>query len=296
MGNQGYSAVATRIACEYIWNDEIGDVTEVHSWNGGGFSRGIVEWPPPEPVPATLDWTLWQGRSQEHTYSSKIHPINWRGFLDYGTMMVGDWGVHILGPANWGLQLGYPTSVECTAVEGANPVTYPSYACKLEFPERPNKNVPSGKMPPVTLHWYEGSAVRNFKPPQGLTPADLKNTNELFVGTKGFLGTNGRGESVTLVPEAKMQDFKKPDPVIKRSPGHYKDWIQACKGGPPSCSDFSIAGPYVEWLLLATISWRFPNQKLLWDGKNLRFTNNEKANEFLMPKFRKGWELKDIPL
>ena len=25
MGNQGYSSVATRIACEYIWNDEIGD-------------------------------------------------------------------------------------------------------------------------------------------------------------------------------------------------------------------------------------------------------------------------------
>ena len=43
------------------------------------------QWPPAEPVPATLDWNLWQGRSQEHTYSSKIHPINWRGFLDYGT-------------------------------------------------------------------------------------------------------------------------------------------------------------------------------------------------------------------
>ncbi len=52
MGNQGYSSAATRIACEYIWNDEIGDITEVHSWNGGGFSRGIVQWPPPEPVPA----------------------------------------------------------------------------------------------------------------------------------------------------------------------------------------------------------------------------------------------------
>ena len=32
----------------------------------------------------------------------------------------------------------------------------------------------------------------------------------------------------------------------------------------------------------------------LWDGKNLRFTNNEKANEFIKPRFRKGWELKDV--
>ena len=46
--------------------------------------------------------------------------------------------------------------------------------------------------------------------------------------------------------------------MIERSPGHFKDWIRACKGGQPSCSDFSIAGPYVEWLLLGTIAARRP--------------------------------------
>ncbi|HOD84280.1 MAG: Inositol 2-dehydrogenase [Planctomycetes bacterium ADurb.Bin126] len=296
MGNQGYSSEATRVACEIIWKGDIGDVTEVHSWCGGGFARGITKWPDVEPVPDTLNWDLWTGRAAEHTYSSKIHPINWRGFLDYGTQMIGDWGIHMLGPANWGLQLGSPTSVECTAVEGVNPVTYPSYVCKMEFPERPNKFVPAGKMPPVTLYWYEGSMVKNFKPPQGLTSQDLKGVNELFVGTKGFLGTGGRGESVRLVPESAMKGYKKPAAVIKRSPGHYQDWIRSCKGGDPACSNFTIAGPYAEWMLLGAICWRFPNEKLLWDGQNLRFTNSEKANEFVKPKFRKGWELKDITL
>jgi len=210
--------------------------------------------------------------------------------------MIGDWGIHQLGPANWGLQLGSPTSVECTAVEGVNPVTYPSYSCKMEFPERPNKYVPSGKMPPVTVYWYEGKMAGNFKPPEGLTSQDLKDFNELFVGTKGSMGTGGRGESVRLTPESKMQGFKKPPEVIKRSPGHFEDWIRACKGGEPACSNFSIAGPYTEWMLLGAICWRFPNEKLLWDAKNLRFTNNEKANEYVKPYFRKGWELKDIVL
>ena len=296
MGNQGYSAVATRIACEYIWNDEIGDITEVHSWNGGGFSRGIVAWPPAEPVPSTLDWNLWQGRSQKHTYSSKIHPINWRGFLDYGTMMIGDWGIHQLGPANWALGLGetYPTSVECVGVMGANPVTYPNYACKIEFPERPSQHVKSGKMPPVTVHWYEGSMAKMFKPPQGLTPEDIRGVNEVFVGTKGYLGTSGRGEGYSLLPRSKQVGHPRPPEVLKRSPGHFQDWIRACKGGQPACSNFTIAGPYTEWMLLGAISWRFPNEKLLWDGKNLRFTNNDKANEFIKPNFRKGWELPDI--
>ena len=32
-------------------------------------------------------------------------PFNWRGFYDFGSGLIGDWGVHILGPANWALQL-----------------------------------------------------------------------------------------------------------------------------------------------------------------------------------------------
>jgi predicted dehydrogenase len=294
MGNQGYSSVATRVACETIWRGDLGDITEVHSWSGGGFARGITEWPPVEETPKTLNWDLWTGRAREHTYSSKIHPWHWRGFLDYGTQMIGDWGIHMLGPANWGLQLGSPTSVQCTAVDEVNPVTYPHYACVFEFPARPNKHVKAGKMPPLKLYWYEGKFAKTFKPPANLTEADLKGFNELFVGTKSCMATGGRGESVRMVPEAKMKDWQKPAEVIKRSPGHFKDWIESCKGGTPACSNFGISGLYTEWMLLGAISWRFPNEKLLWDGKKLRFTNNEKANEFIKPYMRKGWELKDV--
>jgi hypothetical protein len=127
-----------------------------------------------------------------------------------------------------------------------------------------------------------------------LTAADVKNWNEIFYGTKGFLATSGRGERTTLLPESKMETFQKPEPVIPRSPGHFQDWIRACKGGPGACSNFSIAGPYTEWILLGAISWRFPNQELLWDAKNLRFTNNDKANDYVKPRFRKGWELQEI--
>ncbi|MFT5123227.1 MAG: putative dehydrogenase [Kiritimatiellia bacterium] len=295
MGNQGYSCEATRIACELIWNGNLGEVTEVHSMSGGGFARGVNAWPETQDVPEHLDWDLWTGRAQARPYSPKIHPIHWRGYQDYGTQMIGDWGVHMLGPANWGMQLGSPTSIECIGVEGVNPVTYPNYAVRFEFPERPNPHVPSGKMPPLTLYWYEGSMVKAFNPPEGLKPEDVKGYNTIFVGDKGFMGTSGRGESVRLRPEAAMADFKKPPQVIDRvKGGHAGSWIESCKGGEPTCSNFTVAGPYTEWLLLGAISWRFPNQKLMWDGANLRFTNNDEANAFVKPNFRPGWELKDI--
>jgi hypothetical protein len=101
---------------------------------------------------------------------------------------------------------------------------------------------------------------------------------------------------IHMLGPAKMQDFKKPPEVLERSPGHFQDWIRACKGGPEACSSFGIAGPYTEWILLGAIRWRFPNEKLLWDGENLRCTNNEKANEYIRPRFRKGWELQDITI
>lgn len=295
MGNQGYASEATRLACEIIWNGELGDITEVHSMSGGGFARGITEWPPVEEVPETLGWDLWLGRASVNSYSSKIHPIEWRGFLEYGSQMIGDWGIHQLGPANWALQLGSPTSVECTAVEGVNPVTYPHYACRMEFPERPNAYVPSGKMPPVTVYWYEGSMAARFTPPDGLSREDVQGYNEIFVGAKGYMGTKGRGEHVSLLPESKMEDYARPGRILKRTPrGIYQDWLQACKGGDPPCSHFGVAGPFTEWLLLGSICWRFPNEKLLWDGAALRFTNNEKANEYVKPYFRAGWEIDDL--
>ncbi len=295
MGNQGYSCEATREACEIMWSGMLGDITEVHSMSGGGFARNIKEWPKAQAVPEFLNWDLWLGRVQERPYGEGIHPINWRGFQDFGTQMIGDWGIHMLGPSNWGLQLGSPTSVECFSVEGVNPVTYPSYACRFEFPERPNKHVPSGKMPPLKLTWYEGSATREFKLPAPLTPEDMKRCNTLYVGTKGYMGTGARGESVTLLPVSRMKDYQKPPRVLERvNGGHAGSWIQSVKDGKPTCSNFTVAGPYAEWLLLGAISWRFPNQKLMWDGKSLRFTNNAAANEFVKPRFRKGWELKEI--
>jgi len=79
----------------------------------GAMARGVAVY-----CQKTLNWDIWTGRAAEHTYSSKIHPSNWREFLEYGTQMIGDWGIHQLGPANWALQLGNPTSVECTTVGG----------------------------------------------------------------------------------------------------------------------------------------------------------------------------------
>jgi Oxidoreductase family, NAD-binding Rossmann fold len=360
MGNQGYSHDATRVAAEIIWSGEIGDVTEVHSFRGrASWPEGMPTLPAPEPVPDTLDWDLWLGQAAFRPYTSGDEayrkeypnqfgfylPFNWRGFYDFGSTLIGDWGIHQLGPANLALRLGSPTSVECTKRgEGSSPYTFPrgGITIKWEFAAR-------GNMPPVTVYWSHAGDVFT---PSGMTVEEMRaipgkgptieagsaegrgrgfgregrgaegrgadargggapgqpgaqppagrgrgggqqgsGYNTVFVGTKGYLGTGGRGESVGLIPGSRWAEYQLPPRLLTRSPGHQRDWIRACKGGEPACSNFSVAGPYTEWMVLGAVAARVEG-KLLWDPKKMEFTNNKEANKYVKPAFRKGWELR----
>ena len=362
MGNQGYSHEATRVATEIIWSGEIGEVTEVHSFRGrAGWPQGMQTLPATEQVPDTLDWDLWLGGAALRPYTSGDDayrkeysqeqfgfylPFNWRGFYDFGTSLIGDWGIHQFGPANLALRLGSPISVECTKQgEGRSPYTFPrgGVVIKWEFAAREN-------MPPVTVYWSDtgdlytppGMTVEQMRqipgtgpeieggsgggrgrgregggrgpggapaaaageaPPQGAGRGrggrggggqqQGSGYNTVFVGSKGYLGTSARGEGVGLIPGSRWAEYQLPPRVLTRSPGHQRDWIRACKGGEPACSNFSVAGPYTEWMVLGAVAARVEG-KLLWDPKRMEFTNNKEANKYVKPVFRKGWELRSI--
>jgi hypothetical protein len=146
-------------------------------------------------------------------------------------------------------------------------------------------------MPPVKLFWHDGLAAqpRIEGVPADELLGDRDINGSLFLGDKGLLTTGCYGERTRLIPVAKMNDYKPPAPLLSRSPGHYRDWIRAAKGGEQACSNFSVAGPFVQWMLLGVIAMKFPG-KLEWDAQAMRFTNNRAANEHLKPVFRKGWE------
>ncbi|HLH01641.1 MAG TPA: Gfo/Idh/MocA family oxidoreductase [Bryobacteraceae bacterium] len=118
-----------------------------------------------------------------------------------------------------------------------------------------------------------------------------KGTNgSLFVGDKGMITTGTYGENTRLIPVEKMRDYEFPPEVLPRSPGHYRDWIRACKGGVPACSNFSVSAPFTEWIALGAIAVKL-NCKLEWDAEKMKITNNSDADELLKPKVRKGWKI-----
>jgi hypothetical protein len=130
---------------------------------------------------------------------------------------------------------------------------------------------------------------------QGGAPGDptlrAPGNGAVFVGSKGYMATTSRGEGVWLLPASRWAEYKLPPQLLQRGVNHQQDWIRACKGGAPGVSEFSVASKYIEWLALGAVAVRVPG-KLLWDAKNMRFTNNEEANKLLKPFIRKGWEMK----
>jgi len=71
---------------------------------------------------------------------------------------------------------------------------------------------------------------------------------------------------------------------------HEQNWVEACKGGKPACSNFDIAGPLAEAVLLGNVAIR-TGKKLIWDGPNMKITNLPEANKYIRRDYRKGWTL-----
>ena len=100
-----------------------------------------------------------------------------------------------------------------------------------------------------------------------------------------------------IYPQSRAKEVGQAEQSIPRSSGHYREWIEACKGGKPAGSNFDWAGPLAESVLLGNVALRLQLReelticKLLWDSAALKFTNLEDANKFVRREYRAGWSL-----
>jgi predicted dehydrogenase len=300
LGNQGHSYDSCAQCVEWIRDGAIGTVKEVHCGHSGGSAiKDLDKLKEQYPIPDGMDWDLWIGPAAYRGFNPMFHPHNWRNWAFFGTGAAGDWTCHCVDPAFWALELQYPTSVEVT-VDGYDPklhadVFAPGKCAKFEFPAK-------GDRGPITLYWRDGSA--KWPRPEGLEAGrNTPGEGGVVVGTEGGItyGVWGAGD-FRVFPETRLKAYleskpgymaaKGPPKTIKRVSEHHKDFAEAIREGRPAGSDFAnYGGPLTEVALLSIIGMRFPGQKLLWDGPNAKFTNNEEANKMVNPPYRDGWKL-----
>ncbi len=289
MGNTGHAAEGARLTNEYVQSGLLGEIKEVHCrTNRPIWPQDLIR-PAEEPVPDTLDWDLWIGPAAMKPYSSKIAPFKWRGYIDYGTGALGDMGAHIIDHPTWALGLGVPEKVVVEKADrktpGSEKDSHPqSCIIHMYFAAKGNRG-------PVHLTWFDGQYTI---PRVAGMPEDKKTPDNgcVYLGSEHVMMHSSHGGNPEII-DAKRDKFVAPAKTQERSPGHYKEWLDAIRSGDPSKakSNFDVAAPLTETLLLGVIgSIMGPGTELTWDAEKLT-TGNAEADKWVKHNYRDGWSL-----
>jgi len=331
MGNQGASGEGVNLITEWLANNEIGEVTKVEAFTDRPIWPQGQPRPDAMPSPETLDWDLFIGPAKMRPFNEIYTPWNWRGWWDFGTGALGDMACHILHPVFVGLELGYPTSAQGSSTMLLTDSAPTAEKVTLTFPERASTN--KMKLPKVDVTWYDGG-LQPDKPKGWPEGKDMNNSGGgvIFHGTKDKLicGCYGKDPWLLSGRTPSAPKFRRRIEV-----SHEQDWVRACKENAESrietSSPFKEAGPFNEMVVMGVLAVRLQtlNKKLLWDGKNMKFTNigenetikiiekdnfkihdghptfdqdwtdpisaNLFADELIKHNYRNGWSLPEMP-
>jgi len=295
MGTQNHATDNYRRVVELIQAGAIGPVHEVHVWVDRAWGLQskeaaqrkndivyVTDRPKDTmPVPKGLDWDLWLGPAPARPFHELYVPgPKWYRWWDFGNGTMSDLGSHYNDLPFWALRLQVPRTIAASGPPPHPEIAPASMHVTYEY-------VPRGELPPVKLHWYQGEE----KPEPWTTGAIPKKGWEsgiLFEGSKGML-LAGYGKHL-LLPEKDFHDFKRPEPFIPKSLGHYAEWIHACKTGAPTTCNFDYAGWLTEANHLGNVAYR-AGKTLEWDPAKLYAPNAPEAEPFLHREYRKGWTL-----
>jgi predicted dehydrogenase len=285
MGIQGHSYEGVRRLREWQAVRAIGEVEEVHIWtNRPVWQQGDRPLQPAQPVPATLDWNLWQGVAREREYNRLYTHFSWRGWSEYGCGALGDIGCHAMDSAFDVLKLGSPTSVEAVCAPQSE-WSFPEWSIvTYQFPATAERG-------PVKLVWYDGNKMPE-RPKELEAGRNLPGGigGQLWYGTEGtIMVSDVYAKSARMIPQSAWVDFAKnrmPEKTEAPSIGHKEEWIEACKGGAPAQANFDYSGPLTEMVLLGNLAVR-TGKRIEWDAERMVCTNVPEANALVRKTYRK---------
>ena len=132
--------------------------------------------------------------------------------------------------------------------------------------------------------------------PEDNQPDDVRLNREggvIFVGDRGILMHETYGRRPRLYPEGLMEQAATvPQTYLRIEDSHEMNWANACKGVGEATCPFSYAAPLTEVMLLGIVALRTGQGfKIQYDADEMRVTNSERANQYLVREYRRGWAL-----
>jgi hypothetical protein len=285
----------------WIGAGAIGTVREVHNWTNRPFwPQGMRDYHASGPaVPDGFNWPLWQGPEPDRPYHPSYTFAVYRGWYAYGAGCLGDMGHYSLWQPYRILGLGVPEFVEARpnndALVGENNVSNGGHVSRVSFPKASTirwRHPATANRPPVDTFWYDGG-MKPQTPEELYTDGeDLEDEGMLFIGDKGKILCDFRGNQPRLIPQSRQSAFE--GSVVAKdfdttSPDD--EWVNAIKNGAKSKGSFEEVAPLAEAVTLGNIALRVPYKRLIWNAKDMAFTNSPEATALVRrEQYRAGWE------
>ena len=282
MGNQRRSMPNMIEAAKLIKEGIIGNVYFAKAWYTN--NRKSIGYGKVVPVPATLDFELWQGPAPRKEYKDNLIHYNWHWFWHWGTGEVCNNGTHEIDCCRWFLGVDYP--VQVTSSGGR-------YAFKDDW-QTPDTQVASFEFENNKAISWEGRSCNNF-------PVEGAGRGFSIYGDKGSLLNLGGGdykifdEKNKLIKEAKSEVAPDPTNPISANGNldlyHFENFTKSIRGESTLNSPVDDAQKTVLLCQLANISQR-TGHTLHCDKSTGHINNDEEASRLWKRDYAPGWEPK----
>jgi predicted dehydrogenase len=230
------------------------------------------------PVPAELDWDLWQGPAPRRPYKDNLHPYNWHWFKIYGTGEALNNGTHEIDVCRWALGVDYPNRI--TSSGGR-------YAFKDDW-QFYDTLVTSFDYGDKLISW-EGkccSGMKYYGKDRGSTV--MGTTGSMFIDGDGYEIYDLKGNKLS---EAKLGDAHGSADLVgndSMTVAHFANFIAAVQKGEKLHAPVSIGNVAVTMLQLSNVAWEM-KRELNLDNKDGKILNDPEAMKLWGREYESGW-------
>ena len=232
------------------------------------------------PVPAQLDWDLWQGPAPRRAYRDNVHPYNWHWFRTWGTGETLNNGTHEVDVCRWALGVDYPAKVTSSGGRYHFKDDWQFYDTLVTSFDYEDKMIT-----------WEGKSCQGMK-------YYGRDRGSTIMGTDGTVLVDRGGYEIYDLEGNKTSEFKAASSTSSASADligrdsmtdvHFANFIAGIRNGEKLNAPVSVGNIAVTMLQLSNIAWEV-SRELHLDTKDGRIQGDADAMKMWGREYEKGW-------
>jgi predicted dehydrogenase len=262
-GTQRRSTASVQEAIAYLHTGALGKVGMARTWIH--HQRVNIGHGQPEPVPAGVDYAMWQGPAPDRPFQRNRFHYNWHWFWHWGTGELGNNGIHAVDVARWGLNV-------------ADPIAVSSGGGKYIFEddqETPDTQIVTWEFPQACIVWEHRLWSKHGTEGSGFGNAFYGENGTLIIDEKGW-----------RVEEGAAAGGKQVDGQA----AHIANFLDCIKTRAKPNAEIEVGHLSTRLCHLGNIAHRL-GRKLVFDPSREAFANDREADQLLTREYSERFEM-----